>query len=453
MAVCASLTVISFNIKIDAQAPRGITPQKKYIKKTSKTSAATKGQIFEKWVNLPKAPLIINEHNRVTRLENVSSNRAVRYQLGCVTGERQAFKVLAEHPPVIKPFEAYNSKSNLRPSSVLVFPKDLLTRCQEVNAQIAVTRVTFDNGDSWNGAVSQKAEGPAETMHGPGTLAGTIAFVNAQNKRVDNAARVTVDLEHDGNTIPLISNELGDYMARLSKGRYCLKSLRDSAGKPLTLTPGQHTCLEISSDQTTRFDILLSGTGLSNSASPAAEKIVGIAPKPDVVDPCYSWHSRVDPKLPPLNSGGDNSSTGPIARSTVLTIVLKSNQPHETPLAFGDLSQGEVFAGIECFLSLQGRKYDSKLSGATRPDVSQTFGTTRTDVAALYYISYLFTQKWDFADAPFLQDGKGKINNDEAVSTAYEMYRQWYLKVTELGLEEARKQKLDPLAGSGITWY
>jgi hypothetical protein len=582
LAVLILLAVSSFDIKISAQA-EGEKSQKKYVKKILNTKSVSPKRLSKTWVNLPSAPLIMEEYDSLMLLTNVSANKAVQYNLGCVAGEPQEFKVLSQHTPLRRSLAAYDPKNHTRESSIFVLPNDLLAACRKANARVAVTRVIFDGGKIWSG--SRKPKGPAASAHikapspvtiridkidrsgeaseeawlkisnnsaspvrfaangigrttvmhelangahvsalaadsvfsprygietpGPveaypgagsvgtytwllpqnsatfripaklltegkifldykydweikrltepnstlpvhrtylapadarasGTLAGTMGFVDAQNKWADNAAKITVDLKHDGRTIPLTSDELGDYMTELGKGRYCLTSPRNSTGKPLSFAPGQYTCFEIAGDRTTRFDILLSGPGLSASAS-----------RPNEVEPCHNWHSRVDPTIARPNS----DAFSPVSMSAVFAAPLKSDQPGEKPPAFGNLSQAEVFLGIECLLNLQGRNYDSRLVGATRPDVSQTFGATRTDVAALYYISYLFNQKWDFADAPFLQDGKGKINNDEAVSLAYERYRQWYSKVTALGLDEARKQKLDPLTGSGITWY
>jgi hypothetical protein len=72
----------------------------------------------------------------------------------------------------------------------------------------------------------------------------------------------------------------------------------------------------------------------------------------------------------------------------------------------------------------------------------------------LYYVSYLFHQPWDQADAPFLVSQRNsKLNSDKNVSKAYKAYKKWFKKVIEIGLEEARKQKLDPLEGSGVKWY
>jgi len=113
----------------------------------------------------------------------------------------------------------------------------------------------------------------------------------------------------------------------------------------------------------------------------------------------------------------------------------------------------EIYHGISCLLDLKGHSEESSLSGATRPDVSQRFGTTSVEVAALYYISYLFYEEWGHANAPFLRDKKGRLNSPEAVDEAYCAYESWFTKVKKVGLDEARKQELDPLTGSSVKWY
>jgi len=76
------------------------------------------------------------------------------------------------------------------------------------------------------------------------------------------------------------------------------------------------------------------------------------------------------------------------------------------------------------------------------------------EVAALYYISYLFTQKWDHADAIALVSTKeDRLATDDDVANAYEAYEKWFARIKTIGLTEARKQKLDPLAGIDIRWY
>lgn len=139
---------------------------------------------------------------------------------------------------------------------------------------------------------------------------------------------------------------------------------------------------------------------------------------------CIDWHSKVDFNKP-------------------LVLVNPENK-----------SQEEIFLAVNCLLQLEGKKEESNVAGASNGYVSNFFGATSVEVAALYYISYLFYQKWDHSDAPFLiTQRNSKLNSDRAVSKAYKAYKKWFAKVREIGLEEARRQKLDPLAGSGVAWY
>jgi hypothetical protein len=160
---------------------------------------------------------------------------------------------------------------------------------------------------------------------------------------------------------------------------------------------------------------------------------------------CVLWQAKVD----------SNITTNQLAESEEAVIVQKSsleiNSTQDNWIS--KLSRDEMFEAIECLLKLKGKKNGSKISGATKLDTSRTFDATSVEVAGLYYISYLYYQKWGHAGAPFLVNKKGELNTDESVLAAYEAYNNWYRKVKEIGLEEAKKQKLDPLAGSDVSWY
>ena len=138
---------------------------------------------------------------------------------------------------------------------------------------------------------------------------------------------------------------------------------------------------------------------------------------------CVDWHSKIDPGKP-------------------FAFVNVKNK-----------TESEIFLGIACLLKLEGKKMNSNVGGATRGDVSEIFGATTVEVAALFYISYLFYDNWQHADAPFLIDKNHKRNTDKAVRDAFRAYKKWFTNVKALGLEDARKQKLDPLTGSGVSWY
>lgn len=116
-----------------------------------------------------------------------------------------------------------------------------------------------------------------------------------------------------------------------------------------------------------------------------------------------------------------------------------------------------IVEATECLLNLEGDKSRGAFSGATSFKISEQFPRATVEVCALYYISYLFYEKYDHANGVALRyqnyDENRTLNSDEAVKIAFDSYRKWFEKVKEIGLEEARKQKLDPLAGSGVRWY
>jgi hypothetical protein len=130
----------------------------------------------------------------------------------------------------------------------------------------------------------------------------------------------------------------------------------------------------------------------------------------------------------------------------------------ELRASFGDQKVDEtdpqvVMDGIACLLQMEGNKHPAKFSGATDYSVSQTFPHATTEVAALYYISYLYYQKWGHADAIALEDEQGEINSPEAIHGAYESYRKWFEEVRKIGLAQARVIKLDPLKDAKVRWY
>jgi hypothetical protein len=112
-----------------------------------------------------------------------------------------------------------------------------------------------------------------------------------------------------------------------------------------------------------------------------------------------------------------------------------------------------IMVGIECLLALEGNKKRARFSGASRHDVSQLFAPATVDIAALYYISFLFTQKWDHADAVAIVDKDGRINTDESIKEAFQAYREWFKEVKKLGIYKARESGIDPFAGKNIKWY
>ena len=140
---------------------------------------------------------------------------------------------------------------------------------------------------------------------------------------------------------------------------------------------------------------------------------------------CQYWQSKVDAQVPP-----------------------------PTPEPRVDLAdQQTVFDAIDCLLEMEGNKHSAKFGGAQQPYVSQIFDSTTAEVAALYYISYLYYQKWDHADAVALRDENGEVNSPRAVRQAYRSYKQWFKQVKKVGLARAREMRIAPLKDTKVRWY
>jgi hypothetical protein len=132
------------------------------------------------------------------------------------------------------------------------------------------------------------------------------------------------------------------------------------------------------------------------------------------------------------------------------------------PYGVSSLTEPEIVAAMGCLLSLEENTHGANFSGATWAGVSQLFAfPTPINLAALYYISYLYTGNWKHGSAIALR-GPGADSSDthgfyvtrqEAVHKAYASYRRWYEEVKRVGLAGARERKLDPLEGTGTWWY
>lgn len=148
-------------------------------------------------------------------------------------------------------------------------------------------------------------------------------------------------------------------------------------------------------------------------------------------DVCYRWQTQVDPSLKRFKI--DNST----------------------------LTDDEIQEGISCLLKLKGKTKIARFTGATRTNIysSELYKPPKhpasIEIAALYYISYLFYDKWEHASSVSLFDEESEeinSNTKKSVEKAYKSYQKWFEKVKEIGLKKAREQKLDPLANSGVSW-
>lgn len=155
---------------------------------------------------------------------------------------------------------------------------------------------------------------------------------------------------------------------------------------------------------------------------------------------CSYWQAKVNPSIKlPKNADGTDQKNPTVELSFDFDISEKDSE--------------KLLEAAECLLKLKGKTSSSNLSTVFGLGHSSRLPSPTVKVAALYYISALYYKKWRHANGIMLIDNDGKRNTKESVEAAYKAYQSWFEKVKEIGLEEARKQKLDPLAGSGVSWY
>jgi hypothetical protein len=125
----------------------------------------------------------------------------------------------------------------------------------------------------------------------------------------------------------------------------------------------------------------------------------------------------------------------------------------EEDMLIDTMSDIQILNGMQCLLNCEGNKNEGGFAGATNIYVSQIFPKTTVELAALFYISYLFYQRWDHADGIAIWGPGGIINPKGSIEIAYKYYKSWFKQVKLIGLIKAREKKLDPLKGSGLSWY
>ena len=95
------------------------------------------------------------------------------------------------------------------------------------------------------------------------------------------------------------------------------------------------------------------------------------------------------------------------------------------------------------------------LTGSPRGPTSILSTPITAEVAALYFISYLYYQKWDHASLVVLidrDDSREIESSDENVKKAYGYYREWFERVKAIGIVKARELKIEPLKGKDVRW-
>ena len=143
-------------------------------------------------------------------------------------------------------------------------------------------------------------------------------------------------------------------------------------------------------------------------------------------DDCNYWRSLIDP-------------------------AIRYNGPRPN---VEELTNADKIRAIGCLLSMQGQHGDAKFSGVTRLNISQVLPKASIEVAALYYISYLYCGKWGYSDGIALVDKYGKFNTKRSVKLAYKSYNDWYKKVLLVGLDKMKERRIDPLDNcDGVHWF
>jgi hypothetical protein len=123
-------------------------------------------------------------------------------------------------------------------------------------------------------------------------------------------------------------------------------------------------------------------------------------------------------------------------------------------LNISSLTPQEKIHAITCLLALEGHHGEAKIGGVTRMDVSQILPEASVEVAALFYIRYIYTGKWDHCNGIALVDAEGKYDTPTAVHEAFDSYKKWFEKVKACGIEKAKEKGLDPMDDCrGAHWY
>jgi hypothetical protein len=167
---------------------------------------------------------------------------------------------------------------------------------------------------------------------------------------------------------------------------------------------------------------------------------------------CRQWMARVTEGPKHVQTKDAASVEGPTS-----PIVTTSADPWD----IASLPEGEKLKAIQCLLGAENDLKPAVFSGTTRFDISQTFAPAQVNLAALYAVSYIYTGHYDHAAAVAFR-GKGASYTDStgnyvtkasAIHKAYRSYREWFAKVRQMGLANARKANLQPLNGTGLSWY
>lgn len=205
----------------------------------------------------------------------------------------------------------------------------------------------------------------------------------------------------------------------------------------MTLMKSSRTIRGICNRNAKRLMVLVAANLCVHAAAYAAESRT-----------CHRWLERI------VQHSSYPEAKGSALRSTVS--VLSSD-----PWAVASMGEAEKMKAIQCLLGAENDLRPAAFSGATRPDISQTFAPARVNLAALYAVSYIYTGHYDHAGAVALRgddasytDAMGNyVTKERAIHRAYRAYRTWFAKVRQIGLAKSEQLGLRPLHGTGLRWY
>jgi hypothetical protein len=96
------------------------------------------------------------------------------------------------------------------------------------------------------------------SAHQTGSVVGSMLFIDESEKTaLGVAAKVVVELEHEGQILTIVSDDNGDFLVKLRKGIYRLKSARNADNTALRFSTSHHRSFTVKPNHDTRFDIML----------------------------------------------------------------------------------------------------------------------------------------------------------------------------------------------------
>lgn len=160
----------------------------------------------------------------------------------------------------------------------------------------------------------------------------------------------------------------------------------------------------------------------------------------------YSEKRNSIQKYYKIKFSNDKSELGNI----VYPIVIKAEEFIDTINLIKDLLS---FEGDTCICVIPIKNYNTESSQVYMGELKDY----SIQVEALFIINQLyFKQPFYYSPYPLLrsiESNKEESIDGEIIKMAYVAYKQWFKKVEEVGISEARNQNITPLDGYPIKWY